>query len=346
MMNALLSRAVSGLHPGAFSFVMATGILALAALQHGMGRVSSSLFLVSELAYAGLAVVLVLRILIRPRDVLADMTSSSRAPGLFTITAATSILGSQLLLFSRAASAGTALWVAGLLLWTVLSYCFFASAVVRRPKGAVEHGLTGEWLIYVVGTQSVAITSVLLSRQAASMTDGLLFAALFFHLIGIALYCALIVMIARRMFFVDLPPEGLVPAYWINMGAAAISTLAGAELVLHAGPLALLHTLLPVLTWTTLLFWAVSTWWVPLLVLLNLWRYALRRVPIAYDVQHWSMVFPLGMYAACTWETGRVTGSPVLATVSLVVTYIGLLSWAIVFWGMAVSAARKILKEQ
>ncbi|HUI66928.1 MAG TPA: hypothetical protein VL087_01800 [Nitrospirota bacterium] len=89
----------------------------------------------------------------------------------------------------------------------------------------------------------------------------------------------------------DLSPEKLIPPYWINMGATAISTLDGADLMLHAPPGSLLENVLHALKWSTLC-WAVTTWWIPSIVILNVWRYSYKRFPIAYDVQHWSMVFP------------------------------------------------------
>src|SRR5262249_25949337 len=47
--------------------------------------------------------------------------------------------------------------------------------------------------------------------------------------------------------FLPLPPGDLRPPYWINMGAMAISTLAGARLVDEAGRMRLLGELLPFL---------------------------------------------------------------------------------------------------
>jgi len=42
-----------------------------------------------------------------------------------------------------------------------------------------------------------------------------------------------------------------------------------------------------------------------MLVILEVWRHRFRRVPIRYDPQVWSVVFPLGMKAAGTFQLGR-----------------------------------------
>lgn len=148
-------------------------------------------------------------------------------------------------------------------------------------------------------------------------------------------------MIVRRMLFLNLPPEKLIPPYWINMGAAAISTLAGADLILHAGPEGLLENVLPALKWSTLMCWAVTTWWIPLIVILNVWRYGYRRFPIAYDVQYWSMVFPLGMYSACSFQVGNAMKLPALMHISQYFAYLALAAWVLTFGGMVSGFIRK-----
>ena len=75
----------------------------------------------------------------------------------------------------------------------------------------------------------------------------------------------------------------MTPPYWINMGAVAITTLAGSSLLLQSDRWSFLVMLRPFLAGFTLFFWATATWWIPLLVILGVWRHLVRRFPLRYD---------------------------------------------------------------
>ncbi|MBS1252690.1 MAG: putative membrane protein [Anaerolineales bacterium] len=81
---------------------------------------------------------------------------------------------------------------------------------------------------------------------------------------------------------VRLSPETLTPPYWINMGAVAITTLAGATLMLNTSQWTFLGEILPFLKGFTLFFWATGTWWIPLLFILGAWRHLYKRFPLGY----------------------------------------------------------------
>ncbi len=328
-----------------FSFVMATGIVSLAAFQQGWREAAFLLFALNRAAYAVLAVFAIIAALRKPSEFAADAVAPERAPGMFTIVAGTCILGSQAVVLWDDFKAGMAFWIAGLLFYVALTYSFFSALIVRTDKSAGELTVSGEWLLYVVGTQALAVLAVLLVPSLGLQREDMLLAAACLHLAGIALYFILIVLVVQRMFFFVLPPERLTPPYWITMGASAISTLAGAELILHATPESFLREALPVMKWMTLLLWSVSTWWIPLLVVLNVWRYIVKRVPVSYDVQHWSMVFPLGMYTACSYQFGEAAGLPVLVDISRYFIYLALAAWTVVCIGMAVSFGRRLLRS-
>ncbi len=99
------------------------------------------------------------------------------------------------------------------------------------------------------------------------------------------------------------------------MGAVAISTLAGALLVAAAPASPVLDELLPFLKGMTLLFWATATWWIPMLVILGVWRHLVRRFPLRYDPPYWGAVFPLGMYSVSTYRLGQIVDIPTLMAI-------------------------------
>jgi tellurite resistance protein TehA-like permease len=125
------------------------------------------------------------------------------------------------------------------------------------------------------------------------------------------------------------------PPYWINMGAVAISTLAGTMLIANAEHAPFLRELLSFIKGLTLMFWATATWWIPMLVILGVWRHVYRRFPLRYDPLYWGAVFPLGMYAACTFRLARVFGLNFLEFVPRVFVFIALAAWGTAFVGWA-----------
>jgi tellurite resistance protein TehA-like permease len=158
--------------------------------------------------------------------------------------------------------------------------------------------------------------------------------ALAFWLVGSMLYVWLIALIFHRILFLPLSPGELTPPYWINMGAMAISTLAGVRLIAEAGRMPLLTELLPFLKGMTLLFWATGTWWIPILLALGAWRHLVKRVPLTYDHGYWAAVFPLGMYTVCTQNLIREFRLPFLEPIPAVFVWVALAAWGLTFAGL------------
>jgi tellurite resistance protein TehA-like permease len=166
--------------------------------------------------------------------------------------------------------------------------------------------------------------------------------ALAFWLVGSMLYIWLIALIFHRIVFLPLSAGELTPPYWINMGAMAISTLAGVRLAEEAGRMTLLTELLPFLKGMTLLFWATATWWIPILLSLGAWRHLVKRVPLTYEHGYWPAVFPLGMYVVCTQNLIRVFHLPFLAPIPSAFVWIALGAWAMTFTGLVRHVGRAL----
>ncbi len=54
---------------------------------------------------------------------------------------------------------GVGLWVLALLLWLVLTYSIFTAFTVKQDKPPLDKGINGAWLLAVVATQSLAVSS-------------------------------------------------------------------------------------------------------------------------------------------------------------------------------------------
>ena len=160
-------------------------------------------------------------------------------------------------------------------------------------------GIGGAWLLLVVSTESVAVLGALLAPSVGA-TEACCLSRSWRTLSGDAL---------RRGDRPDLLPLDVLPALRRagdpsvldqhgrarDHGARRLEPRAGGGLLAGAGAArAVPHG-------HDVAFWGFATWWIPLLLAIGVWRHGVKRVPIRYDPQYWSLVFPLGMYSVSTF---------------------------------------------
>lgn len=341
-----LKQIVRDLDPGYFSLVMATGAVSLAFYLLNLPLVAWVLFGVNVAAFAMLLLLSAGRIAWWPSRLWADLNDNLRSPGFFTIIAGTCILGNQLVIIAQNTAAALLLWLAGALLWLALIYTFFLLMITKEGKPALDSGINGGWLIVIVSTQALSTLAALVLPRVLPSPDVALFVALALFLVGDMLYLLVIQLIFYRLLFFKLTPQQFGPPYWINLGAAAITTLAGSTLILNAAKWPFLGDVLPFLKGFTLFFWAFATWWLPLLVLVGLWRHFVQRLPFRYDPAYWRMVFPLGVYTVATVQLAKATGLAFLAVIPYVMIVAAAIAWLLTFWGMIASWLRFLARPQ
>lgn len=324
------------LHPAYFALVMATGIIAIDAHLHDVPWVPTALFWLNAVFLAGVAGATGARIVRYPEAFAADMRSHSRGVGFFTAVAAFGVFGSQLVLQMDAIGLATLFWVVAAALWFVITYGVLALLTIQPDKPGLADGLNGGWLVSVVATQSVSILTVLIlpSGVSAGLQQPLMFAALVLWLGGGALYLWLMALIFFRYTFLRMSADDMTPPYWINMGAVAISTLAGTVLLENAALSPIVAELAYFIKGMALLFWAIGSWWIPMLVILGIWRHLIRGVPLTYDPLYWGGVFPLGMYSVCTYHLAEVLDAPFLEPLSDAFMITAMAAWITAFVGL------------
>lgn len=337
----LLLDTARDLFPGYFAFVMATGVVSIASHLLGLQWVAVPLVFVAWTGYVVLWALTLARIAFHPRKMAQDLSNHQRAPGFFTIVAGTCVLGTQTVVVTGAAGLAGALWYLGLGLWFVVMYAFFTAVTIRARKPSLGDGINGAWLIAAVATQSIVVLKGTLGAEVVP-PPAIQFLCLAFFMIGCMLYLAIIPLIFYRLTFVRLGAADFGPPYWINMGAVAITTLSGSILLLRRDTWPVLAGFTPFLKGFTLFFWAASSWWIPFLIALTLWRYLVRRDRLRYEPTFWGMVFPLGMYTTGTLQLARALDLPFLAVIPEIFIVVVLAAWVVTFSGLVVQILRTI----
>lgn len=334
--RSVVASSVEGLSPAAFAFVMATGIISSALARGATLPLSTALLALGLAGYAVLLGALGWRLLRWRHRVVTDLTGPSGF-GFLTGVAAADVLASRFASGGHTAAA-TILLVVGAAGWLLLGYGVPLALIVRAERRPSLDQLNGSWFLWAVATQSVAVAAAYLG----SLVHGhaLHTFAWVCWAIGIVQYLLTAALALARLLVRPVAPADLIPSYWIFMGAAAISVLAGAKILeLPVGDSPLPHA---VTSGLSAILWSFCTWLIPLLLVLGWWRHVVRRVPLRYDTNAWSLVFPIGMYGVATRELGRATGTSWLTALGSWEERVAAVVWAVVFVAMVAEAIRTL----
>jgi len=330
-----LDRAIANLPPSYFAMVMATGTLSVGCHLLEINWLAWLLFFLNLVFYATLIVLYGLRMTRHTRRFFSDMISHERGAGFFTSVASSCIVGSQCILIAQSYWAAIGLWFVAIFLWLGLTYTIFTAYTIKENKPALAESISGAWLLAVVATQAIAVLSALIAAHwPQPLRMELNFFALSMWLWGGMLYIWMISLIFYRYTFFRFSPGDLSPPYWINMGAMAISTLAGARLIENTPDAPYLASLLPFLKGFTVFYWATGTWWIPMLVILGFWRYIYKGYPFEYDPLYWGAVFPLAMYTVCTFSLAKVMHLDFLMAIPRGFIFVAMAAWLTTFIGL------------
>lgn len=273
--------------------VMGTGIVSVALALDGYGDLSDVLLVLAATVLAAVGAAL-LALAVADRQTLRE---STYAPAALTWVAGADVVGSRVSLLGWQHEA-VALLVIAAALWLVL---------VPRVLTRWRTPTVGTSFLVVVATESIA---VLAARISLADGDRLLaHAAVVPFALGLVLY---VVVLARFDLHQLLVGRG---DHWIAGGALAIAALACARCAQAGQPL---HTL-------TLILWACAAAWLPVLLAAE----AARRSRAFHELR-WSTVFPLGMYAACSFAAGDVTGAGALTSFARTWVWVAVAIWAAV----------------
>jgi len=280
MVISFLRAAAHDVPASAGAVVMGTGIVSVGLRLDGHGTFANVLLCVAAATGGLLALLAAWRAWSDRNGFLAG----ARSPAALTAVAASAVLGSGAKQLGWTA-------VTAVLLVVALAGWAGLTAVAKR----VEQKSGGVVFMLVVAPQSIATLTAELAELARARW--LLVPAGAFAALGLALYP----VVLRRFDIRALRHGG--GAHWVAGGSLAVSALAvarladGTQILAHA---ALLHDGLRI---AALVIWALALAWFVALVASEL-RWPRQR----YRGERWSTVFPLGMYAVCSFAVSTAGG--------------------------------------
>jgi tellurite resistance protein TehA-like permease len=301
--------------PASWTIVMASGVISIDLYDVHLPLLSALVFAFAAAVWVFLAVVLGVPLARRS----GRFRRLAHAPVSLAAVAATAVVGTRLVLYDYRPIAAVLLAVAG------IGWALLVVPVLRHWQTPT----VGISFVLGVATDGVALLSATLA--VVYRAGWLLDAGVVFLLLGLTSYAFTAARFDLRQLVVGHGD------HWIAGGALAISTLCAAKLAQGAAALGRFGAQRDVLSDATLALWCLAmAWLVPLIV------GEVVRPRLGYDVRRWATVFPFGMYPACSFAVGQVTGIGGITTFGRVGTWVAVAAASLALAGLvrAVDRAR------
>jgi tellurite resistance protein TehA-like permease len=306
--------------PDAFSVVMATGILSIAARDHHYTRISEMLGVLATVSLLVLLVLVLITALANHRTVPWTLTDPDVTLRLFTFVAACSLLDNRL-----------SNHLVVLLILGVIAGLAWLALLVLSVRNLSTHRLTelrdqahGAWLLVSVGTSGLATVTAQLSGHTGQ--HGWLVAAVPIWVLALLIYAVMTSLMVWRAVAQRLDRDGFEPDTWILMGSLAIAVVAGHDIHQQQARDWLSDSVHAV----NVVTWLLATLWIPPLIYFGLHRIEQRPKLLQLTGAWWTLSFPLGTYSAATYTIAAEAHLRSLQTVALVFFWDALVVWLIV----------------
>jgi tellurite resistance protein TehA-like permease len=286
---------------------MGTGIVSVGLSTDDRHTLSRVLLVIAAAIWVALALLLAARTL-RDR---ARVRREAHSPAALTGVAATAVLG------ARATGLG---WSAVAAVLLVIATCVWLMLIWPVMRGWTTK-TQGVSFMVSVAPHSLAVLAAQLALR--EHTSWLLYVSIAPFVLGVVLY---LVVLASFDFRQLLEGGG---DHWISGGAIGITAMAAARISIGAHHLHVLGAATGSLRTLSLVLWALAVAWLPPLLAAEVLRPRPR-----YDVRRWATVFPVGMYAACSFDAGQAARAHGLVEFGRVCVWLGFGLWVVVFAAM------------
>jgi tellurite resistance protein TehA-like permease len=238
-------------------------------------------------------------------------------PASLTAVAGTAVLGTRAAMLGWDHLATVVLAVA-VALWLPL-----LPRIMRPP----ERRTAGTSFLVVVATEAIAVLAAYVA--SSDHTRWLVVGAVLPLALGLAAYPLVVIRFDLR----ELAGGG--GDQWVAGGALAIAAVACAALGGAAAVVGAPADLHAVLDRAALVVWVLAIAWLPLLAVGEL-----RRPRRGYDLRRWATVFPVGMYAVCSFLVAGADDIGAIGTFARIWVWVSVAVWAIAFLAMARNGLR------
>jgi tellurite resistance protein TehA-like permease len=318
---------------------MATGILSFGFAVDHRNVLSRILLAVTALSFVVLCVLTVWRFLAWRGDFVEDFTHPLRGFGFYSFVAAANVLAVRVA--ARLPGVAVALLVVSAAAWLVRGYAVPWTTHLDRGERPIVKSANGTWFMWAVAGQSIGLAASTLAAHHGG--EVLPFVAVCGWALGLFLYAVDGVFVVMRLLSYEFSAADLTPPYWIAMGAAAISSLAGVHLA-TLGPDPFVDVVRELARGSGLALWVIATWLVPGLFAMGWWRHVSHRVPLRYDASMWSIIFPLGMYATTSRALADLEHLPGLELVGTVALWVAFVAWLLAAAGLVHHVGQDVLR--
>jgi len=282
---------------------MATVMMALSSSSYGYNSMPSYLFITGMGVFFSVTVFMVIKAILYYKDLLHELLDPEKLQYSFSLVGIVSLTGICVSRLFGWHTASYIFWYSAIVLWVGITLSSFTILFLYRKSEdrRIEDILHGGWFFVTIGTQFTALLSIEVAGQLTEYT--LLIQCFSFALwsVGAFLYLIFMTLMIWRLVFYPVTQDTELSPYWMNTGAAAITTIVCVaihqQVQITGGPFV---ELLPFLKGFSLFFWSVGLWWLPFLIILAIRKQIKSSWAIQFNVGYWEIALAVCLYAAGT----------------------------------------------
>jgi tellurite resistance protein TehA-like permease len=309
-----------------FIVAMATVMMALSSLSYGCNSASPYLFTIGLGVFFSVAVFMIIKAVLYYEYLLHELLDPEKLHYSFSLVGVVSLTGICASRLFGWHTAAYIFWYAAVVLWVGITLSSFSILFLYRKSEnrRIEDILHGGWFFVTIGTQFTALLSIEIAGQATGHT--LLIHCFSFALwsVGTFLYLIFMTLMIWRLVFYPFPHGTELSPYWMNTGAAGITTIVSAALhqqvQITGGPFV---EMLPFLQGFSLFFWSIGLWWLPFLIILSIRKQVRGGWAVPFTVGYWEIALAICLYAAGTKQLAVLFDERFIITFALYVSIAG-----------------------